>query len=56
MVSIEQTALLTHVSAREICHWIDGNKVHFTETSDGLLLVCLVGLGKLKTIDRINPD
>jgi hypothetical protein len=56
MISIEETVLLTHVSAREICCWINGNRIHFTETYDGLLLVCLNGLRKLKAIDGIDPE
>lgn len=43
MVSLEEAARLTHVSTREIYRWINGNKVHFTETSYGVL-VCLKSL------------
>jgi hypothetical protein len=56
MISIEETALLTHVSGREICRWIYGNRIHFTETSDGSLLVCLNGLRKLKALDGIHME
>jgi excisionase family DNA binding protein len=43
MVSLEEAARLTHVSTREIYRWINGKRMHFTETSYGVL-VCLKSL------------
>lgn len=56
MVSLEEAARLTHVSTREIYRWINSNRMHFTETSEGLLLVCLNELRKLKVIDGVDTE
>jgi hypothetical protein len=56
MLNIDDTARQAHISTRELCYWINGNRIHFTETSDGLLLVCLNGLRKLRSIDGIDTE
>jgi hypothetical protein len=37
-------ALVAEVSARAIFGWVEAGRVHFTETKDGALLVCLNSL------------
>jgi hypothetical protein len=44
MVRPEEAAALTEVNLRTIFRWADTARVHFTETPDGLLLVCLDSL------------
>jgi hypothetical protein len=39
-----QAALISGLSAREVYHRVEGGDVHFTETVEGLLLVCLDSL------------
>lgn len=51
MVSADEAALLTCVSARTIYRWIEAKRVHFTETPDGLLMVCLKSLRNLEAIE-----
>jgi hypothetical protein len=57
MVSIDETARLANVSTLEICRLINDNRIHFTETSDGLLLVCADSLpGRVtKSSSRSEP-
>jgi hypothetical protein len=40
MVSAETAARLTQVSVRTIFHRAEAGLLHFTETQDGLLLIC----------------
>ena len=37
----EEASALTGVSARVVYRWAEAGKVHYTETAEGLLLVCL---------------
>jgi len=41
MCTPEEAAVLTHVSTRTIYRRVEAGRVHFTETAEGLLLVCL---------------
>jgi hypothetical protein len=40
MVTVDETARLARVSSRTVYRWVETDKLHFTETSDGGLLVC----------------
>ena len=42
-----EAALVAGVSSSLICDWVETGRVHFTKTSEGLLLVCLNSLGRL---------
>ncbi len=44
MVTPEQAALVARVSARTIYRWVEAERLHFSETPDGWLLVCLNSL------------
>jgi hypothetical protein len=46
MVSAEEAAAVAGVTRRTIYRWVEAEKVHFTETSDGVLLICLNWLSK----------
>ena len=40
MVTVDDAATIAGVSARTIYRWTDAEKLHFTETSEGRLLIC----------------
>lgn len=44
MVTPDQAAIVAIVSSRTIYRWVEAKKVHFAETPDGLLLICLNSL------------
>jgi len=44
MVTPDEAAVLSRVSSRTIYRWVEGEKIHFAETQDGLLLICLNSL------------
>ena len=44
MVMPDEAAVLAGVSSRTIYRWIEAEKLHFTETPDGLLRICLNSL------------
>ena len=44
MVKVDEAASIARVSSRTIYHWAETEKVHFTETTEGLLLICLNSL------------
>jgi excisionase family DNA binding protein len=48
MMSADEAALLTRISTRTIYRWIEADRIHFTGTPDGLLMVCLKSLYDLK--------
>jgi hypothetical protein len=41
MVTVDEAATLARVSSRTIYNWVETDKLHFTETSDLRLLICL---------------
>ena len=52
MVSPQQAALVAGVTVREINRWVEAEMVHFMETNDGLLLLCVNSLGKSHTVAK----
>jgi len=44
MVKVDEAAVLCRVSSRTIYRWAEAEKVHFVETPEGLLLICLSSL------------
>ena len=44
MVRVDEAATLSRVSARAIYRWVEADKVHFVETPEGWLLICLSSL------------
>lgn len=52
MVTPEQAALLTHISARTIYRRVEAGELHFTETPEGLLLICLDSLTRVPALRK----
>lgn len=44
MLTAEQAAAFVGTSRRTIYRWVEAEKLHFTETSDGVVLICLDAL------------
>jgi excisionase family DNA binding protein len=47
MLTPDEAAGLIGVSPPTVCDWAETGRLHFTKTSDGLLLVCLNSLSRL---------
>jgi hypothetical protein len=45
MVTPEQAAAQAAVTVRTIYQWVEAERVHFIETHEGRLLICLNGFG-----------
>jgi hypothetical protein len=41
MLSADEAVILFRLSSRKIHRMVDEGKLHFTETPDGLLLICM---------------
>ena len=44
MVTPDEAAILARVGSRTIYDWIETKKLHFAETPEGLVLICLKSL------------
>jgi hypothetical protein len=44
MIKVDEAATMARVSSRTIYRWVESDKVHFAETPEGLLLICLSSL------------
>lgn len=44
MVTVDQAVEIVRVSARTIYRWVERGEIHFWETAEGKLLVCLNSL------------
>lgn len=44
MLTIDEAALRVGVSSRAIFRWVESGTIHYTETADGLLLICPTSL------------
>ena len=54
LLTPDEAALIAGVSPSLVCDWVETGRVHFTKTSDGLLLVCLNSLGRLLNIECLG--
>ena len=54
MATLEQAVTLTGIPSRTIYGWVEGGDVHFIETTDGHLLVCLESLRAVQA-DAAGP-
>jgi hypothetical protein len=54
MVTSEKAVALAGVSLRSICRRVEAEDLHFTETNDGLLFICLNSLLKLTATESEN--
>lgn len=46
MITAAEAAAAARVSSRTVYRWVEAEKVHFTETLEGLLLICFNSLTK----------
>jgi excisionase family DNA binding protein len=44
MIAPDEAATLAGISSRTVYRWVETQSIHFTETHDGLLLICLDSL------------
>ena len=44
MVKVDVAATLSRVSVRTIYRWVEAEKIHYVETPEGSLLICLSSL------------
>ncbi|HYW70314.1 MAG TPA: hypothetical protein VE961_04735 [Pyrinomonadaceae bacterium] len=51
-VGADEAAALCGVTPRAIYRWVDENQLHFVETPEGLLLLCLGSLPRPQVIDQ----
>jgi len=59
MVTPRQASVMTGVTVRIVNRWVESDLVHFIETEDGLLLVCVSSLSQkrvagARTLGRCN--
>jgi excisionase family DNA binding protein len=47
MITPHEAAAVTGISTRTIYRWIEADSIHFTETHEGSMLVCLNSLSRL---------
>jgi predicted site-specific integrase-resolvase len=45
MVTADEASRIAQVTPRTIYRWAETGQLHFTESQDGLLLICLKSLG-----------
>jgi len=44
MLPVDEAAILARVDARTIFRWVEADKLHFSETPHGALLICINSL------------
>ena len=44
MLTADEAAIMARVSTRVIYQWIEADEIHFAETDDGLILICINSL------------
>lgn len=44
LVTVDDAARISRTSSRTIFQWVEARRLHFTETPDGRLLICLDSL------------
>jgi hypothetical protein len=52
LVTPDQAATIVRVYMRTIFQWVESGKLHFEETADGKLLVCMASLAAM----TVTPD
>ena len=57
MITVDEAATLAGVSSRTVYRWADDEKLHFTETSEGHLLICHESIAAAGSIGfaRVQP-
>jgi excisionase family DNA binding protein len=44
MLTVDEAAAVAQTTSRTIYQWVEARKLHFTETADGRLFICLNSL------------
>jgi excisionase family DNA binding protein len=44
MVTVDEAATIAGVTSRTMYRWADAEKLHFTETGEGVLMICFSSL------------
>lgn len=58
MVTVEQATAITSRSSRAIFRMAEDGNIHFAETAEGFLLICLQSLASVSRddVDNADPD
>ncbi|HEU4389870.1 MAG TPA: helix-turn-helix domain-containing protein [Blastocatellia bacterium] len=57
MLTVDDAAAAAGVTSRTIYRWVESERLHFTETSEGRLLICGQSLeSAVQLIDALPPD
>jgi hypothetical protein len=56
MLTVDHAAAVARVTARTIYRWVEAGQVHFKETPEGSLLICLNSLSKKPINEQLNKD
>ena len=58
MITVDEAAEIGGVSSRTIYRWVESDRLHFSETSEGRLLICLesIAAAAFTGLDHLNPD
>ena len=51
MITPDEAAALCQVSTRTIYRWLETGSIHFSESDDGALLICLLSLAATSTVE-----
>jgi excisionase family DNA binding protein len=54
MVTVDEAARLARATARTIYRLVEADRLHFTETSDGRLFICLRSLSRITSETEIQ--
>ena len=57
MITVDEAAGMGGVSSRTIYRWVESERLHFSETSEGRLLICLesIAAAAFTGLDHLNP-
>lgn len=50
MITVDEAASVARVTSRTIYRWVEIDRLHYTETSDGRLLICLESIPPIEPI------
>ena len=56
MVAADDASRIAEVTPRTIYRWAEAGRLHFTESQDGLLLICRRSLAGSSTFDKLSAD
>jgi excisionase family DNA binding protein len=56
MITVDEAAAIAAVSSRTIYRWVDSERLHFAETSEGRLLICRESLPQAEVTVSQNGE